>query len=42
MAKKRILLKPRQAILKMAPYRPPSSGRGGKMRLDFNENTVGC
>lgn len=26
----------------MTPYHPPSSGRGGKMRLDFNENTVGC
>ncbi len=26
----------------MQPYRPPSSGRGKKMRLDFNENTVGC
>ncbi|MBI4480137.1 MAG: histidinol-phosphate transaminase [Acidobacteria bacterium] len=35
-------LKPRKAIVKMAPYRPPSSGRGGKMRLDFNENTAGC
>ena len=35
-------LKPREAILRMEPYRPPSSGRGGKMRLDFNENTVGC
>ncbi|MBI3933103.1 MAG: histidinol-phosphate transaminase [Acidobacteria bacterium] len=35
-------LKPRQAIVKMEPYRPPSSGRGGKMRLDFNENTAGC
>ena len=35
-------LKPRQAIVKMHPYRPPSSGRGGKMRLDFNENTEGC
>lgn len=35
-------LKPREAVRKMAPYRPPSSGRGGKMRLDFNENTVGC
>src|SRR3990167_10496560 len=35
-------LKPRDAILRMDPYRPPSSGRGGKMRLDFNENTVGC
>ncbi|MBI4464608.1 MAG: histidinol-phosphate transaminase [Acidobacteria bacterium] len=35
-------LKPREAILRMEPYRPPSSGRGGKMRLDFNENTQGC
>jgi histidinol-phosphate aminotransferase len=35
-------LKPRSAILRMDPYRPPSSGRGGKVRLDFNENTVGC
>ncbi|MBI4460799.1 MAG: histidinol-phosphate transaminase [Acidobacteria bacterium] len=26
----------------MDPYRPPSSDRSGKMRLDFNENTVGC
>jgi histidinol-phosphate aminotransferase len=42
MARNQILLKPRQAILKMAPYRPPSSGRAGKLRLDFNENTQGC
>ncbi len=33
---------PREAIRKMAPYVPPTSGRGGKLRLDFNENTVGC
>jgi histidinol-phosphate aminotransferase len=26
----------------MAPYHPPTSGRAGKLRLDFNENTVGC
>jgi histidinol-phosphate aminotransferase len=26
----------------MAPYSPPSSGRADKVRLDFNENTVGC
>jgi histidinol-phosphate aminotransferase len=26
----------------MAPYHPPTGGREGKMRLDFNENTVGC
>ena len=26
----------------MAPYHPPAEGREGKLRLDFNENTVGC
>src|SRR5207245_10833735 len=26
----------------MAPYSPPTGGRVGKLRLDFNENTVGC
>jgi histidinol-phosphate aminotransferase len=25
----------------MAPYSPPTAGRAGKLRLDFNENTVG-
>jgi histidinol-phosphate aminotransferase len=35
-------LRPRAAILKMAPYKPPAEGRAGKLRLDFNENTVGC
>lgn len=34
--------KPREAVLRMAPYSPPTSGRAGKLRLDFNENTVGC
>jgi len=34
--------KPRPAVVKMAPYSPPASGREGKLRLDFNENTVGC
>jgi histidinol-phosphate aminotransferase len=33
---------PRAAVRKMAPYSPPSAGREGKLRLDFNENTVGC
>src|SRR6202140_4406167 len=33
---------PREAIRAMAPYSPPSGGRAGKLRLDFNENTVGC
>src|SRR5260370_5906069 len=26
----------------MAPYSPPTGNRAGKLRLDFNENTVGC
>jgi len=26
----------------MAPYKPPAEGREGKLRLDFNENTVGA
>ena len=33
---------PREAVEKMAPYHPPSGGRRNKLRLDFNENTVGC
>ena len=36
------MLSPRPAVLRMAPYSPPSSGRAGKLRLDFNENTVGA
>ena len=34
-------IKPRPAVLAMAPYSPPTAGRTGKLRLDFNENTVG-
>ena len=26
----------------LAPYAAPEEGRAGKLRLDFNENTVGC
>ena len=33
---------PREAVRKMAPYSPPTAGRMDKLRLDFNENTVGC
>ncbi len=36
------LLAPRRAVAQMAPYSPPTAGRAGKLRLDFNENTVGC
>jgi len=35
-------MKPNTAVLQMDPYKPPSSGRDGYLRLDFNENTVGC
>jgi len=35
-------LMPRAAVQRMAPYSPPTGGRTGKLRLDFNENTVGC
>ena len=37
-----VSLKPRDAVVRMAPYSPPTAGREGKLRLDFNENTVGC
>ncbi len=33
---------PREAVRRMAPYSPPTGGRAEKLRLDFNENTVGC
>lgn len=33
---------PREAVLHMAPYHPPTGGRRNKLRLDFNENTVGA
>jgi histidinol-phosphate aminotransferase len=34
--------RPRESVLEMAPYSPPTGGRADKLRLDFNENTVGC
>lgn len=36
------VLQPRDAVLRMAPYSPPTGGRANKLRLDFNENTVGA
>jgi histidinol-phosphate aminotransferase len=35
-------VKPRPAVLSMEPYSPPTGDRSDKLRLDFNENTVGC
>jgi histidinol-phosphate aminotransferase len=40
--KVRPTLAPRASVEAMAPYHPPSSGRRNKLRLDFNENTVGA
>ena len=36
------MIKPRKAVLKMQEYKPPTSGREDFLRLDFNENTLGC
>lgn len=36
------MVRPRKAVERLKAYRPPREGRGGKLRLDFNENTVGC
>ena len=36
------MIKPRKAVLKMKEYNPPTSGRENSIRLDFNENTIGC
>jgi histidinol-phosphate aminotransferase len=33
---------PRESVRRMAAYHPPTEGREGRLRLDFNENTVGC
>lgn len=35
------MLSPRKAVRSVPAYHPPLSGRKG-LRLDFNENTVGC
>src|SRR6202011_2588142 len=35
-------VKIRCAVLRLAPYDAPEEGRARKLRLDFNENTVGC
>ena len=35
------MLSPREAVRTLPTYHPPLAGRNG-LRLDFNENTVGC
>lgn len=32
----------RRAVERMRPYNPPLEGRTHKLRLDFNENPIGC
>jgi histidinol-phosphate aminotransferase len=41
-AKKSLPIAVREAVLGLAPYSAPAEGRAKKLRLDFNENTVGC
>ena len=37
------MLSPREAVRTLPSYHPPLAGRNGScLRLDFNENTVGC
>jgi histidinol-phosphate aminotransferase len=36
------MIRPRKAVERLQKYRPPLEGRAGKIRLDFNENTIGC
>lgn len=36
------MIRPRKPIERLQEYRPPREDRVGKVRLDFNENTVGC
>ncbi len=36
------LIAPRPAVARLGAYHAPQEGRAGKLRLDFNENTVGC
>lgn len=37
----KLTVRPRKEVLQMHGYQMPQ-GRAGKLRLDFNENTVGC
>ena len=36
------IIKPRKFVETMEEYHPPLEGRRGLLRLDFNENTIGC
>ncbi|MBI2647042.1 histidinol-phosphate transaminase [Candidatus Woesearchaeota archaeon] len=36
------MIKSRKAVIEMEEYSPPTSDREDYLRLDFNENTIGC
>lgn len=36
------MISPRKAVIEMQGYNPPTSDRENSLRLDFNENTIGC
>ncbi len=36
------MIRARKAVERLQEYHPPLEGRAGMLRLDFNENTVGC
>ena len=36
------MIRPRKPIERLQEYHPPREDRVGKIRLDFNENTIGC
>lgn len=36
------MIQPRKAVTEMEEYNPPTSDREDYLRLDFNENTIGC
>ncbi len=38
----KLVIPVRRAVERMHPYHPPLEGRAGKLRLDFNENALGC
>jgi histidinol-phosphate aminotransferase len=38
----RLAIPLRRAVERMRPYHPPLEGRAAKLRLDFNENPLGC
>lgn len=36
------MIKPKKSVQRVKAYAPPLEGRTGKLRLDFNENTIGA